>query len=237
MHYDLKRDSGRGTCAAIISLGGQYFALTNAHVAYDKLSHNDVGSEEEQHEINANIDLFNKYNSYAHYVRQEDGDLDYAFIRCAESFKQSSLNGNYTIFDIQNKKLRFLSSKYYNDLWCEINDSPVGLKVYKRGITTSFTEGIITNFDNSKKAFVVQGVNGIPFSDSGDSGSLVFILNEDTQQLIPFGLVYSGDGDHSYVLSLWRTLRNFCKKNHLPSVQLKFVNPLCAHDFEFMPDV
>lgn len=71
------------------------------------------------------------------------------------------------------------------------------------------------------------------FSAPGDSGSLVFI--ESDGLLYPISVHYAGmtDGSESASIPLWRILYDFCKKQGLDNLNLRFLNPLIEGVLEF----
>ncbi|HEX6903625.1 MAG TPA: hypothetical protein VF789_28200 [Thermoanaerobaculia bacterium] len=77
--------------------------------------------------------------------------------------------------------------------------------VHKFGRTTSYTVGRVTSVETDVKVeyetgifsfedqILIEGVNGVPFSDSGDSGSA--ILSRDSNRVV--GLLFAGSPSHT----------------------------------------
>jgi hypothetical protein len=99
-----------------------------------------------------------------------------------------------------------------------------GMLVEKVGRTTGFTRGIVRvrnvisapvefymNNNSLRKmvyfdeTFVIEGADGIPFSDRGDSGSLITSVLPDGSR-VAVGLLFAGDGNITLALCITRVL-------------------------------
>ncbi len=74
-----------------------------------------------------------------------------------------------------------------------------GDQVFKYGITTKLTEGVIKS-DPDHKSFSVDGVKG-RFSGEGDSGSGVFSIGNDGSYKL-LGILYQGGMGSSFILRM-----------------------------------
>jgi hypothetical protein len=89
--------------------------------------------------------------------------------------------------------------------------------VYKRGLTTMKTKGEIEKADcegdkcGDGLRICSEMPEGKPFSEPGDSGSVVFVDIDNL--LVPLGLHYMGDSTHkhSFCIPLWKIFRDFCR--------------------------
>jgi len=176
----LQKSIARGTAGAILTLNGRMkrILLTNAHVAFDGLS--------EVSEV-VIVSVFNEHCICGHYRREEnhsricfpdegkDTHMDYALVDCSDSFEQTSLKMSFNFFSFRGNELKFgrVGSGILATVWKQDN---ITKNVYKRGISTHETRGIIEKYDVGTGAYEIIGEDSEPFSDFGDSGSLVFIF-------------------------------------------------------------
>lgn len=95
-------------------------------------------------------------------------------------------------------------------------------KVYKRGINTLETSGSLINY-NPNGIIVIESATNEPFSIAGDSGSLVSLREDDF--LVPIGIHYCKDRDKSLSVAIWKICCDFCVKQGLEEIELRFMNP------------
>eukprot|EP01038_Epipyxis_sp_PR26KG_P016080 gene16080-21838_t len=232
---NVQPSTGRGTAGAVISINDSNtnYIITNAHVVFDGLSH-PLGEESPEGEAsrNAKIEIFNSLNYYGCYKRVKGNDMDFALVPSIESFKKSLLvpsirldTETFINFNVRNL---FKPAVNLPELWKQLT---FPLQVFKRGIATGVTKGLINGIDEDSGCFCVESELDNCFSRPGDSGSLVFGLDDDDSGWFPVGLHYSGgnskDGKYvSYILPLQKVFQQFLHKNDLQEMKITFVNPV-----------
>jgi hypothetical protein len=149
--------------------------LTNAHVVFGGLYNCFEG---DRHLINSGtLDKFNQSFLFGTYLR-DDEHMDYTFVRPKRSCFVSQ---NHNMIEFKDKKYALVREKFSEaviDAWKVGPACFVGGTVLKCGMCTGVTFGKIHGYDYKKVIFEIQNVDGIPFSAPGDSGSLVYLVEE-----------------------------------------------------------
>jgi hypothetical protein len=228
------QDFGRGTAGCVVELSAgnnpMSAVLTNAHVV--SVSLQNCGNRECSPE---EINEYNKHCDFDSYVRDPDnGDLDYVFVQLRHTVVY--FQPRESIFEFQRSNFKFCNGNLIIDAWNYYRGTGVFLRdmiVYKRGIATGITQGQIKDIKRNgiiviqSKADLGKEINidNYRFSMPGDRGSLVFLKEDD--MLVPFALHYSADvdSDCSYCIPLWYIFLDFCRKNNLQKLSLRFVSP------------
>jgi hypothetical protein len=229
---------GRGTAGAIITIGnGVDYLLTAAHVPFYTLS-NDYDAPGKEN-LGRWTEDFNTHCHFASYSRTASYDNDYAMIRCATEFRHLR-EGRVGIKDDDDQEIYVFGSltTQFAPLLKEIADGSLlgpsrQTLVMKLGITTGLTFGTLLDF-YATGTLRVSGICNCKFSDSGDSGSLVFFQFEGN--FYPLGVLYCGGDGFSFVIPIWRILHHFCDKNGIDNVKFRVENPRVAGMIEFSKD-
>ena len=114
----------------------------------------------------------------------------------------------------------------------EYSNHSKGTKVFKRGLTSGITCGLIDKFDEKSGGFAIvsEDINE-SFSKPGDSGSLVFALDEEFGWY-PIALHYSAGINNeepvSFALPLKTIFEDLKMKNNLQKLTVSFENPPCG---------
>lgn len=211
---------GAGTLGALVRVGGDLFGLSNNHVI-GRCNYAEGG-----HPILApgNIDINPNFLVHPFTIGVFENsapllngspatvnvksNLDASLMRIVDESKVSAMQGSYYATP---SKVSSLSD---------------GMIVQKVGRTTGHTQGIVTGKIAGyqsipyivpelqqqfnvffTEAWIVEGVGG-PFSDSGDSGSLVVSTDQDGIP-VSVGLVFAGNGTISLIVPLDLILNHF----------------------------
>jgi hypothetical protein len=211
---------GAGTLGALVRVGDDLFGLSNNHVI-GRCNYAEGG-----HPILApgNIDINPNFLVHPFTVGVFENsapllngspatvdvtnNLDASLMRIVDDAKVSAMQGNH--YPTPNK----------------VGSLADGMHVKKVGRTTGYTEGVVSGkiagFQSIPytvpelqqqfnvfftEAWIVEGIGG-PFSDGGDSGSLVVGADENGEP-IAVGLVFAGNGSITLVVPLDLILNHF----------------------------
>lgn len=211
----------RGTLGAVVRImidGHQLdYILTCAHVACSELAPSTNASV---------IDLLNDSSWGTIGYSRGEPYLDYALLPVVPMFDHESLPLRLT-------ERRFVDAMDLCSVWATTPE--IGSEVYKRGATTNETVGKIDSYDDEEGVFTIAA-SQVPYSAGGDSGALVFVNNNE-YGLVPIGLHFAGsDGMWGSALSLKVLFDNFCNRNNLTRIRIKFLSPELQNVASFVPN-
>jgi hypothetical protein len=247
--FGINEASNRGTTAAVVKLTyihninnnninhhndftSTEFVLTAAHVAF-KAFKDCIANFDYQEKV----DVFNVKNLYCSYNMHNTSGykLDYAFLRSHKDFEY----GAYPIFSTNNNNNNNIDFGNVGDVsFVDILKilpklaSTGTYEVFKRGIATHDTFGILEEFSPQQQYCTVGEPFGAPkFSAPGDSGSLVFLKYPSQSHrnsrftLYPIGVLHGGVGSKSVFIPLTSILNDLCEKHRIEEVIIEFLNP------------
>lgn len=212
-------------------VGSMNALLTCAHVPFAWLTELYKAVKSTDYTGGKAIDGFNQKFQFAEYVRPLvpecslfNTSLDYALIQIKDQFWHYDVQKDVTELRIDENEAKQMikDACRVQDAW-ESFDKYKNYTVYKKGIATQVTIGTINRIANDG-CIVIHGKDNKRFSADGDSGSLVFVLEDDV--LVPIGMIFAGDGvGCSFAIPLKTIFERICLLHSWNSVEVSFMNP------------
>jgi hypothetical protein len=183
--------------------------LTNAHVIFGGLTDAAIAAAAGNADMIHTLNSFNSTFNWGTYLRDTSTSrhMDYALVRlkssCYSKATANNLNSNGQKIEIEKKKDLIIST------WESLFVLQKDRIVFKYGMASAVTLGrFVKNVEQT--TLKIKGTPERLFSLPGDSGSLVYLQDEDEdddskKKLIPIALHYqSSDTGFSFAIPLWR---------------------------------
>jgi hypothetical protein len=197
--------------------------LTNAHVIYGGL-YNSTATSQTRSSTPEQVDEFNKCCMYGSYDRGNCPPQDYAIVPT----KYGNIQMETTLdFDGISHKIAYKSNVITGN-WRAFTVQFPQKRVFKRGMANGITSGVTVVPVSGELTLKIQPDCGKKFAGPADSGSLVYLLDDDFNVLVPVALHYQTSTDNfSFAIPLWRVFLDIATKQNIVNVKIIFRSPHC----------